>query len=207
MPMAFIDLQAQRKRIESEINTAIQAVIESGRYVLGPEVGELESQLAAYCGATHAVSCANGTDALALALMAWELKPGDAVFCPSFTFVATAQVVPWLGATPVFVDICEDTYKYRPGTSSCPNRSRKGWGQAQSESRYCRRSFRPTRELSRDQGTLRRIRPEAYCRHRTRLRLYAERSTPHRLGRHCNDKLFSGQAAWVLWGWRRNHHK
>jgi UDP-2-acetamido-2-deoxy-ribo-hexuluronate aminotransferase len=114
--MHFIDLQAQRKRIEPEINSAVQRVIESGRYVLGPEVGEVESRLAAWCGAKHAVSCANGTDALALALMAWQLKPGDAVFCPSFTFVATAQVVPWLGATPVFVDILPDTYNMDPAS-------------------------------------------------------------------------------------------
>lgn len=112
--MQFIDLQAQRRRIEPEINAAVQSVIESGRYVLGPEVGELEKQLAAWCGAKHAVTCANGTDALALALMAWALKPGDAVFCPSFTFVATAQVVPWLGATPVFVDIQAATYNMDP---------------------------------------------------------------------------------------------
>lgn len=114
--MQFIDLQAQRRRIESEINTAVQRVIESGKYVLGPEVGELEKQLASWCGASHAVSCANGTDALALALMAWQLKPGDAVFCPSFTFVATAQVVPWLGAVPVFVDILPDTYNMDPAS-------------------------------------------------------------------------------------------
>ena len=114
--MQFIDLQAQRRRIETEINSAIQHVVESGKYVLGPEVGELEKQLAAWCGAKHAVSCANGTDALALALMAWQLKPGDAVFCPSFTFVATAQVVPWLGATPVFVDILADTYNMDPSS-------------------------------------------------------------------------------------------
>jgi UDP-2-acetamido-2-deoxy-ribo-hexuluronate aminotransferase len=116
MSLPFIDLQAQRKRIETEINAAIQGVVESGRYVLGPEVTELEKQLAAWCGAKHAVSCANGTDALALALMAWELKPGDAVFCPSFTFVATAQVVPWLGATPVFVDIDAATYNMDPAS-------------------------------------------------------------------------------------------
>lgn len=116
MFLPFIDLQAQRRRIETEINTAIQSVVESGRYVLGPEVGELEKQLAAWCGAKHAVSCANGTDALALPLMAWGLKPGDAVFCPSFTFVATAQVVPWLGAAPVFVDILPDTYNMDPAS-------------------------------------------------------------------------------------------
>ncbi len=114
--MQFIDLQAQRKRIEPEINAAVQHVIESGRYVLGPEVVEVEKQLAAWCGAKHAVSCANGTDALALALMAWELKPGDAVFCPSFTFVATAQVVPWMGAWPIFVDILPDTYNMDPAS-------------------------------------------------------------------------------------------
>ncbi|MGH1422183.1 MAG: DegT/DnrJ/EryC1/StrS family aminotransferase [Hyphomonas sp.] len=114
MPLPFIDLQAQRKRIETQINSAIQSVVESGRYVLGPEVTELEKQLAAWCGADHAVSCANGTDALALALMAWEVKPGDAVFCPSFTFVATAQVIPWLGATPIFVDVLPDTYNMDP---------------------------------------------------------------------------------------------
>jgi len=116
MSLPFIDLQAQRRRIETEINTAIQSVVESGRYVLGPEVGELEKQLAAWCGAKHAVSCANGTDALALPLMAWGLKPGDAVFCPSFTFVATAQVVPWLGAAPVFVDVLPDTYNMDPAS-------------------------------------------------------------------------------------------
>ena len=114
--MQFIDLQAQRRRIEPEINAAIMGVIESGKYVLGPEVGELEKQLATWCGAKHAVTCANGTDALALALMAWQLKPGDAVFCPSFTFVATAQVVPWLGAWPVFVDILPDTYNMDPAS-------------------------------------------------------------------------------------------
>ncbi len=112
--MQFIDLQAQRRRIENEINTAVQAVIEHGRYVMGPEVAELERQLAERGGTTHCVSCANGTEALALPLMAWELRPGDAVFCPSFTFVATAQVVPWLGAVPVFVDIDPLTYNIDP---------------------------------------------------------------------------------------------
>lgn len=116
MSLPFIDLQAQRRRIETEINTAIQSVVESGNYVLGPEVKELENQLAALCKATTSISCANGTDALALPLMAWNLRPGDAVFCPSFTFVATAQVVPWLGATPVFVDIDPVTYNMDPAS-------------------------------------------------------------------------------------------
>jgi len=116
MSLPFIDLQAQRLRIETEISDAVLRVVAGGRYVLGPEVGELEKQLAAWCGAKHSVSCANGTDALALPLMAWGVGPGDAVFCPSFTFVATAQVVPWMGASPVFVDIHADTYNMDPAS-------------------------------------------------------------------------------------------
>ena len=108
--MQFIDLQAQRQRIETEINTAVQTVIEHGRYVMGPEVAAFEAALGTYGGADKVISCANGTDALALPLMAWGVGPGDAVFCPSFTFVATAQVIPWQGAVPVFVDVEADTY-------------------------------------------------------------------------------------------------
>ncbi len=108
--MQFIDLQAQRARIKEPINTAIQTVLEHGRFVMGPEVGELEGKLAAFGQAKHALGCANGTDALILPLMAWGIGPGDAVFCPSFSYCATAEVVPLLGATPVFVDIDRDTY-------------------------------------------------------------------------------------------------
>ena len=112
--MQFIDLQAQRRRIEPQINSAVQAVIEHGRYVMGPEVAEFERMLAEHGEVSHCISCANGTDALALPLMAWQVKPGDAIFCPAFTFVATAQVVPWLGAVPVFVDIDPLTYNMDP---------------------------------------------------------------------------------------------
>ena len=114
MPIAFIDLQAQRRRIETEINTAVARVIESGAYIMGPEVKQFETALAAFSGARHALGCANGTEAIVLPLMAWGIKPGDAVFCPSFTFCATGEVVPWLGATPVFVDIEPDTYNIDP---------------------------------------------------------------------------------------------
>ena len=81
---------------------------------MGPEVRELESRLAAFCGAGRALSCANGTDALALPLMAWDIGAGDAVFCPSFTFAATPEVIPWTGATPVFVDIRPDSFNLDP---------------------------------------------------------------------------------------------
>lgn len=115
MSIAFIDLQAQRRRLGGKIEAAMMAVVESGAYVMGPPVREFETALAAFGGAKHALGCANGTEALALPLMAWGLRPGDAVFVPSFTFCATAEVVPWLGATPVFIDIDPRTYNIDPG--------------------------------------------------------------------------------------------
>jgi dTDP-4-amino-4,6-dideoxygalactose transaminase len=110
----FIDLGAQQTRIRPAIDAAIARVLAHGAYVMGPEVRELEAALAAFCGADLALSCANGTDALALPLMAWEIGAGDAVFTPSFTFAATPEVIPWNGATPVFVDILPDTYTLDP---------------------------------------------------------------------------------------------
>ncbi|WP_426051587.1 DegT/DnrJ/EryC1/StrS family aminotransferase [Brevundimonas sp. SL161] len=115
MSIAFIDLQAQRRRLGGKIEAAMMAAVESGAYVMGPPVREFETALAAFGGAKHALGCANGTEALALPLMAWGLRPGDAVFVPSFTFCATAEVVPWLGATPVFIDIDPRTYNIDPG--------------------------------------------------------------------------------------------
>lgn len=112
--MQFIDLQAQRARISDKINAAIAGVVESGAYIMGPEVKTFETQLAEFSGAQHALGCANGTEALVLPLMAWGLRPGDAVFCPSFTFCATGEVVPWMGATPVFIDVLEGTYNIDP---------------------------------------------------------------------------------------------
>lgn len=110
----FIDLDAQRARLQPKLDQAVAKVIAEGRYILGPEVAELEDRLKAFGRAPHALACANGTDALVLPLMAWGLKPGDAVFVPSFTFASTAEVVPWLGASPVFVDIDPETYTMDP---------------------------------------------------------------------------------------------
>jgi dTDP-4-amino-4,6-dideoxygalactose transaminase len=112
----FIDLKAQRRHIGQGMDDAILQAVHEGAYILGPQVKELEGKLAAFCGAKHAVGCANGTDAIALCLMALKLRPGDAVICPSFTFAATAEVVAWLGATPIFVDIDETTYNMDPAT-------------------------------------------------------------------------------------------
>ncbi len=114
MGIAFIDLQAQRARIEDKINAAITTVLDEGRFIMGPQVKLFEEQLAAFGEAKHALGCGNGTDALALPLLAWGIGPGDAVFCPSFTFAATGEIVPWYGATPVFVDILPDTYNVDP---------------------------------------------------------------------------------------------
>ncbi|MBA9083192.1 MULTISPECIES: DegT/DnrJ/EryC1/StrS family aminotransferase [Bartonella] len=108
--MQFIDLGAQRARIEEKINAAIAHVVASGQYVLGPQVTEFEEKLADYLGVKHVVACANGTDALMMPLMAKNIGPGDAVFCPSFTFSATAEVVALVGAKPVFVDVLPDTF-------------------------------------------------------------------------------------------------
>lgn len=102
--MQFIDLKAQYDVIKEEINQNIRNVLDSGQYMMGDYVKELEKKLADYVGVKHCVTCANGTDALQLALMAWKIKEGDAVFVPSFTFYSTAEVVSAVGATPIFVD-------------------------------------------------------------------------------------------------------
>jgi dTDP-4-amino-4,6-dideoxygalactose transaminase len=106
----FIDLQAQRARLGPALEEAILKVVRSGAYVMGPEIAAFEQALAAFGEAPFALSCGSGTEALVLPLMAWGIGPGDAVFCPAFTFAATAEVVPLVGAAPVFVDIRPDTY-------------------------------------------------------------------------------------------------
>ena len=114
MSIPFIDLKAQRLHIGASMEAAIMRVVEHGGYIMGPEVKQLEQQLTAFCGAKHCIACANGTDALGLVLMAWGIGPGDAVYVPAFTFVATAEVVAWTGATPVFVDVLEDSFNIDP---------------------------------------------------------------------------------------------
>lgn len=108
--MEFIDLHAQYLQLKDEINANIQKVLDHGKYIMGPEVFELEEQLAEYVGVKHCITCANGTDALQMVLMAWGIKAGDAVFVPSFTFMSTAEVVSLQGATPVFTDIDIKTF-------------------------------------------------------------------------------------------------
>ena len=113
-PIPFIDLMAQRRRLGARIDQAVMGAVEAGQWIMGPQVAEFERRLAAFGQARHALACANGTDALVLTLMAWQIGPGDAVFCPSFTFTATAEAAALRGATPVFVDILDDTYNLDP---------------------------------------------------------------------------------------------
>ncbi|MEJ0044116.1 MAG: DegT/DnrJ/EryC1/StrS family aminotransferase [Rhizomicrobium sp.] len=115
-PIAFIDLQAQRKRLGEPLNRAIMGAVEGGQWVMGPQVAELERQLATFAGVKHCIACANGTDAIVIVLRAWNIGPGDAVFVPAFTFAATAEVVALVGATPVFVDVLADTYNMDPAS-------------------------------------------------------------------------------------------
>jgi dTDP-4-amino-4,6-dideoxygalactose transaminase len=109
-PIPFIDVAAQRRRLGPAIDAAVARVLGHCQFILGPEVRQFEQELAAFAGARHVVTCASGTDALLLALRAWEIGPGDAVICPSFTFCATAEVVALTGATPVFVDVDAVTF-------------------------------------------------------------------------------------------------
>lgn len=112
--MQFIDLAAQQERIKDKIQTNIQNVLSHGKYILGPEVDQLEERLADYTGAKYCITCANGTDALQIALMALGIGPGDEVITPGFTYIATAETVALLGAKPVYIDIDPKTYNLDP---------------------------------------------------------------------------------------------
>jgi dTDP-4-amino-4,6-dideoxygalactose transaminase len=115
-PIPFIDVGAQRRRLGRAIDDAVARVLAHCQFILGPEVRALESELAAFCGARHAITCASGTDALRLVLMAWGIGPGDAVICPAFTFCATAEVPALCGATPVLADVGAETFNLDPAS-------------------------------------------------------------------------------------------
>ncbi|MES2029680.1 MAG: DegT/DnrJ/EryC1/StrS family aminotransferase [Pseudomonadota bacterium] len=113
-PVPFIDLNAQRRRLGTSIDEAVTRVLNHCQFINGPEVAKLEAELAKYCGAKHVISCASGTDALMMVLMAKKIGPGDAVLCPSFTFCATGEAVALVGASPVFVEVDEVTFNISP---------------------------------------------------------------------------------------------
>ena len=110
----MVDLKSQYEKIKTEIDSAIHDVIESSAFINGPEVKNFQQDLEKYLGVKHVIPCANGTDALQVAMMALGLKPGDEVIAPSFTFVATAEVIALLGLTPVLVDVDPDTFNIDP---------------------------------------------------------------------------------------------
>ena len=114
VPLQFIDLAAQQAKIRSKLDAAIARVLDHGQYIMGAEVKQLEAALQDFTGVSHVLSCANGTDALTLVMMAWGIGPGDAVFVPSFTYVASAETPAQLGATPFFVDVLEDSFNMDP---------------------------------------------------------------------------------------------
>lgn len=115
-PVRFVDLAAQQEHIRARVEAAMTKVLDHGQYVMGPEVAELEALLSSHSGAAHTVACSSGTDALAMVLMAKNLRPGQAIFCPAFTFVATAEVVAWLGAHVWFVDVDAETFNIDPAS-------------------------------------------------------------------------------------------
>lgn len=112
----LMNLERQRARLHDGLEQALRRVIDHGKFILGPEVAELEQRLASFCSVRHAVSCGTGTDALELALRALDIGQGDAVFVPAFTFVATAEAVAAVGATPVFVDVDAETFNLSPAS-------------------------------------------------------------------------------------------
>ncbi|MFN3701546.1 MAG: DegT/DnrJ/EryC1/StrS family aminotransferase [Alphaproteobacteria bacterium] len=112
----FIDLQAQRLRIAAEIDAAILKATHEGNYIMGPQVKALEEALAEFCGAKYCISCSSGTDSLAMVLMAKGVRPGDAIFVPAFTFIATAEVVAWLGAKAFIVDVEQNSFNMNPAS-------------------------------------------------------------------------------------------
>jgi dTDP-4-amino-4,6-dideoxygalactose transaminase len=118
LPIPFIDLQAQRRRIAGLVDEGMQRVLAHGQFIMGPEVAELEGRLAAICGAPHVIACANGTDALKLALRALQVGPGDAVIVPGFSFSASAEAVAIVGATAVFCDVLPDSCNIDPASAA-----------------------------------------------------------------------------------------
>jgi UDP-2-acetamido-2-deoxy-ribo-hexuluronate aminotransferase len=114
MNILFVDLKSQYRLLQEEILAGIERILEHGQFIMGPEIQELEQALARFVGVRHAVACSSGTDALLMALMAYDVGPGDAVFTTPFTFIATGEVIALLGAMPIFVDIDQCTFNIDP---------------------------------------------------------------------------------------------
>ena len=118
----FIDLKTQQAKIAPQLRERLERVLSHGKYIMGPEIKELEDRLAAYVGVKHVVTCSSGTDALLMPLLAYGVGPGDAIFTTPFTFIATAEVIQLLGATSVFVDIDPKTFNIDPAALTAGHR-------------------------------------------------------------------------------------
>ncbi len=173
-------------------------MLDHAGYVMGPEVQEFERQLGVFGQAKHVLSCANGTDALALPLMAWEIGPGDAVFCPSFTFAATAEVIPWTGATPVFVDILPDTYNLDPASLERAIREVKAKGELTPKVVIAVDLFGQPADYPKIKAICDREELKLIADSAAGLRLHPERPAPAALGRRGHHQLLPGQAARLL---------
>ena len=156
-PIPFIDVAAQRRRLGRAIDDAVSRVLAHCQFIQGPEVRALETELAAFCGARHAIVCSSGTDALRLVLMAWGIGPGDAVICPTFTFCATAEVVALCGATPVMADVEAATFNLDPASCERAVTTARRLG-LKPRADYSGRSVRPAGGSRRDWRDRRQVR-------------------------------------------------
>ena len=205
-PIEFIDLGAQRRRLGRRVDEAILRVVDHGKYIMGPEVAIFEQELAAFCGAKHVLSCANGTDALGLALMAKGIKPGQAVLVPSFTFAATAEVVAWFDAVPVFVDVLEHTFNMDPASLEAGHRDGQA-PRARAGRDHPGRPVRSAGRLRRDPGDRRCAPAVGHLRRGAEFwrGLQGPQRRDHR--RHYDDQLLPREAARLLRRWRRRLHR
>ena len=206
-PIAFIDLQAQRRRLGEPLNKAIQAAVEGGQWILGPQVAQFEKELADWAGVKHAVACANGTDALLLVLRAWGVGPGDAVFVPAFTFAATGEVVALAGATPVFVDVLPDTFNMDPASLEAAIALVKREGKLKPKVVMPVDLFGQPADYRALAPIARARRAETVLRHGAGFWRTAGWQARRRHRRCRGDQLFSRQAAGLLWRWRRLLHQ
>ena len=202
----FIDVAAQRRRLGPAIDAAVARVLSHCQFILGPEVKAFETELAAFCGARHVVTCASGTDALVLALRAMGIGPGDAVLCPSFTFCATAEVVALVGATPVFVDVDAATF-------NIDAKGIAGAIAAAKEAGLKPKAIIPVDlfGLPADHKAIATVskgrKPFGAGRCRAGLRSCFRQSQARHFRPRDSDQFFPRQATRLLWRWRRRHHR
>ncbi len=173
-PIPFIDVAAQRRRLGRAIDDAVSRVLAHCQFIQGPEVRALETELATFCGARHAIVCSSGTDALRLVLMAWGIGPGDAVICPTFTFCATAEVVALCGATPVMADVEAATFNLDPASCERAVTTARRLG-LKPRASYSGRSVRPAGGSRRDWRDRRQVRSAGARRRSASLRRHLSR--------------------------------